>query len=330
MSKNEKGPRLANGDPKNVDNPGRTIETYHSRLIKEYQGRGYSIGLTAGEAGGEDEARERTSQRFLLHRVLIADKDITKAELKVGGYLLMHKYNDHTGQCNPGNDAIAEATALDLRTVLRAKAALKIAMYLVYESTEGGYKSDTTNDYEFRFPPLVGAPRVRPAPKTTPGRIDTTPGTLTKGTPGKIDTRPLVGAPPKQEVEQALEHQDNSVPLPSVADTLPCQGASKVQEGKEGSKWTSEGETVASPLPPLKVLTREERKEQKLGPELSVIVRRSQVDYREKDGKLYIATSSVDDAKAIQGNEETVIDALRPDFPFACGVHAWVADGGRA
>src|SRR5262245_16780080 len=178
---------------------------------------------------------------------MLADKGITKAELKVGTYLLMIKYNDHTGQCNPGNDVIAEATALDVRTVARAKVALRIAMYLVYESTEGGYKSDTTNDYEFRFPPLADTPGVKPAPKSTPGRNDTTPDRPTKGTPGRNDTGPLVGAPPKQYLEQpSLNKSISNVPLPSVADTLPCQSGSKVEKAKEERKRTSEEAREAS------------------------------------------------------------------------------------
>jgi hypothetical protein len=50
-----------------------------SPLIREYQARGYSVELTCGEAGGEDEAKERTEQRFLLLRVLLADKRLTSA-----------------------------------------------------------------------------------------------------------------------------------------------------------------------------------------------------------------------------------------------------------
>jgi len=210
MSKKTQNPRLANGGSGNLDNSGGTIETLYSRLIREYQARDYSVGLTSGESGGEDEAKERTSQRFLLLRVMLADKEISKAELKVGTYLLMIKYNDHTGLCNPGNDAIAEATALDLRTVARAKLALKLAMYLIYESTKGGYKSDTTNNYEFRFPSLACRPGVNPVPKSTPGESKIEEPSKRTSEEAREESKPK--DPPK------LENVNGAIAYVSVAD----------------------------------------------------------------------------------------------------------------
>jgi hypothetical protein len=207
------------------------------------QARGYSVSLTCGEVAGDDEAKERTSMRFALLRVILADERMVVSTLKVAVYLLMIRYNDHTGQCNPGVGTIAEDTALDPRTVRRALVALRnVLEYLVYESTEGGFKSDTTNTYEFQFPPLTCMTGVTSTPQTTPGSHGKTPDRPVTGTPGSHGTKPLTGVPAKQQLpkQQSEPPYISNVPLPSVAETLPSQRVSG-SNGKEKNKRTSEG-----------------------------------------------------------------------------------------
>src|SRR3954466_9156928 len=89
-------------------------------LIAEYRSRGYSIGLTAVESGGDDEAKERCEQRFLLLRIMLVHPEMNFSEFKVCSFLLLFKYNDNTGRCDPSVDTIALATNLQPRTVRKA------------------------------------------------------------------------------------------------------------------------------------------------------------------------------------------------------------------
>jgi Helix-turn-helix domain len=201
-----------------------------------------SIFLPCAEADGEDEAKERTSARFTLLKLMLADRTLTFSEFKVCVDLLMIRYNVHTGQCNPGVGRIAEDCAIDLRTAKRALVKLRdVSQYLVFQSTQGGYKTDTTNDYEFRSPPVAPRPPLTSTPKSTSGGPGKTSGAATTGTSGGHVPRPVVPAPPKHEENSNLNMKSNSnVPLPSVADTLDSSKGSGSEKGKEESKRTSE------------------------------------------------------------------------------------------
>jgi hypothetical protein len=203
-----------------------------------------SISLTCGEADGEDEVKERTSARFTLLKLMLADRTLTYSEFKVCVDLLMIRYNAHTGQCNPGVSRIAEDCSIDIRTAKRALVKLRdVSQYLVFESTKGGYKTDTTNDYEFRSPPVAPRPPVTSTPKLTSGGHVQTSGVQTTGTSGGHVHSPVVPTPPKHEVSNKnLNTKYNSnVPLPSVADTLDVRKGSGGEKGKEanGSKKAS-------------------------------------------------------------------------------------------
>jgi hypothetical protein len=243
---NGKSRQVVTGGSGNVDNSGRTIDSEYNRLLAEYQARDWSVALDNGEAGGENEADERTAQRFKLLRVLLADKQLTSAaNIKVLLHLLFVRYNDRTGRCDPGAKDIATHTGLTVATVRKATKWLReVGGYLIYDENQGGAKSDT-NQYSFQFPPLSKSIGVRCPPdasgKGTPIQSDSTPIEMDRRTPIEMARHPYRNGYPNNNKHQSEPSIENSnVPLPSVADTLPCQSGSKVQEVKEGSKRTSE------------------------------------------------------------------------------------------
>src|SRR5262245_51173910 len=113
----------------------------------------------------EDEAEERRHKRFELLREILADKRMTSAAaLKVIFHLVLFRYNDRSGRCDPGVPDIAKYTALTERTVRKALELLRdVVGYLVYTSSKGGNRRDT-NEYSFQSQPLSKSTGVKPTP----------------------------------------------------------------------------------------------------------------------------------------------------------------------
>jgi helix-turn-helix protein len=279
------------------------------------------------------------------------------------GLLVMAHLNAKTGECNPSIPRLAAWLGKSVNAVRDAIEAIAALGYWSYGNSDGeknkGGKG-CSHQFTFYVTPdqaegLLHKPTARaknpqrrvalkPKPSMQPEGIETReiaddfpnppneqpipsilgPDTLHFGVlkPAIPSGQPDRNSKTNSKLNSIEQGAFASQTTPTVSKS---ENLKETNGSKEARKRTSEVETVAPPLAQSEGLTRLEIKQRKLGPELSLIVRRSQIDYRERDGKLYIATSSADDAKAVTDNEQVVIDALRPDFPFACGIHAWVA-----
>jgi hypothetical protein len=141
------------------------------------------------------------------------------------------------------------------KTVRGALVAAKVCGHLDYPENKGG--KGHSHQFTFYETPLpTGGFRTTKPPSTLEGlgnvaaTADAKPSSTARQTLQFAKPNPPVNAPkPSSTLERNSLNSLNSslnsnVPLPSVADTLPCQSASKIEKAKEekkASKRTSDG-----------------------------------------------------------------------------------------
>src|SRR5262249_48429333 len=199
----------------------------------------------------------RTRQRFILVELLLPNKHLSRGELSVIIYQLMIKYNDGSGQCNPGVKGIAEATGQSERNVRKCLLFLAdVIGCLIYEKQNPGGQ-DNSNDYSFQLP--------KPCPtgqcSTGQGSNDNARPPDRKPCPPEPEPCPPASPNPvAQDRKPCPTGQTNNLnnktehsleQVRSLARTTPSvsKSESKIEKAKEERKRTSEEAREEKPQP---------------------------------------------------------------------------------
>ena len=116
--------------------------------------------------------------RFNLHRLIMADADLSPTAKNCASVLLFGFMSGKTGRCNPSYEEIAEALGISRETAMRGVKALAVAAYVTVHHTfrtVAGAQVHGNNLFEFAFDRLGRhAPNAVPVAERGGVNSDTT------------------------------------------------------------------------------------------------------------------------------------------------------------